>query len=121
VRATRWWGADLLREQADLTVISNKGYISASRAGEQRAARAVALLVILRHNQRRWLPAAAVRLLNGARQSVETVDDQLTAQFGLARHHAHAFCGPCARLYTKLALHTLCLYRNRLLGNAASR
>jgi hypothetical protein len=28
-----------------------------------------------------------------------------------------SFWGLCARLYTKLTAHTLCLYLNRLLGN----
>jgi len=40
----------------------------------------------------------------------------LTEQLHLGRHHAHTFRGLCARLYTKLAAHTLCLYLNRLLG-----
>lgn len=39
-----------------------------------------------------------------------------TAQFGIAAHRAHTFAGLCARLYTKLTAHTLCLYLNRLLG-----
>jgi len=58
------------------------------------------------------------RLLNGARQIVETANDQLTAQFGIAAHHDHTFAGLCARLYTKLAANTLCVYLNRQLGNA---
>jgi len=78
----------------------------------------VALLTVPRHNQRRQLPAPAARRLNAARQIVETVNDQLTAQFGLARHHAHTFHGLCARLHTKLAAHTLSIYLNRLVGHA---
>ncbi|HEU5103152.1 MAG TPA: hypothetical protein VFU22_29225 [Roseiflexaceae bacterium] len=38
----------------------------------------------------------------------------------MGKHHHGvdvAFWGLCARLYTKLAAHTLCLYLNRLLGN----
>ncbi len=46
----------------------------------------------------------------------ERVNDQLTEQFHLGRHHAHTFWGLCARLYTKLAAHTLCIYLNQLLG-----
>lgn len=109
-------GGELLREQGDLTVLGDKGYISAPLADELRAARGVALLTVPRRNQRRQLPTAVARLLNGARQIVETVNDQLTAQFGLAHHHAHTFLGLCARLYTKLAAHTLCVYLNRRLG-----
>ena len=111
-------GAELLREQGDLTVLGDKGSSSAPLAQELRAEHAVALLTVPRRNQRRQLPAAVARLLNGARQIIETVNDQLTEQFGLARHHAHTFAGLCARLHTKLAAHTLCLYLNRLLGHA---
>jgi hypothetical protein len=31
-------------------------------------------------------------------------------------NHAHSFDGLCARLYTKLTAHTLCIKINRLLG-----
>ena len=109
-------GAELLRDHTNLAVIGDKAYISAPLAEELRAARDVALLTVPRRNQRRQLPAATARLLNGARQIVETVNDQLTAQFGIAAHRAHTFAGLCARLYTKLAAYTLCLYLNRLLG-----
>jgi len=111
-------GAGLLREQRDLAVVGDKGYISAPLAEELRAEQDVRLLTVPRRNQRRHLPPAVARLLNGARQIIETVNDQLTEQFGLARHHAHTFPGLCARLHTKLAAHTLCLCLNRLLGTA---
>jgi len=109
-------GADLLRGHADLTVLGDKAYISAPLADEWRAECAVALLTVPRRNQRHQLPATPARRLNAARQIVETVNDQLTAQLGLAAHHAHTPRGLCARLQTKLAAHTLCLYLNRLLG-----
>jgi hypothetical protein len=111
-------GAELLCEQRDLTVVGDKGYISAPLAAELRETRGVALLTVPRRNQRRQLPEAVARLCNGARQIIETVNDQLTEQFGLAAHHAHTFRGLCARLHTKLAAHTLCIYLNRVLGNA---
>jgi hypothetical protein len=44
-------------------------------------------------------------LLTGARQIVETANDQLPEHFGPARHHVHTFPGLCARLYTKLTPH----------------
>jgi hypothetical protein len=47
---------------------------------------------------------------------IETVNGQLSEQFHLQVNHAHTFYGLCARLYTKLAAHTLCIYINRLLG-----
>lgn len=111
-------GGELLREHAALVVIGDKGYISAPLAQELRDEHAVLLLTVPRRNQHHQLPAAVARLLNGVRQIIETVNDQLTEQFGLARHHAHTFAGLCARLHTKLAAHTLCLHLNRLLGHA---
>jgi len=111
-------GADLLREHVGLTVLGDKGYSSAPLADKLRADCGVALLTVPRRNQRRQLPAAVARLLNGARQIVETVNDRPTEQFGLAHHHAHTFQGLCARLYCKLTAHTLCLLLNRRLGIA---
>ena len=113
-------GAGLLREQADLVVLGDQAYISAPLADELRAERGVTLLTVPRRNRRRQLPAAAARRHNAARQIVETVNDQLTAQFGIAAHRAHRFGGLCARLHTERAAHTLCLYPNRLLGSADS-
>ncbi len=57
-------------------------------------------------------------MLNAERQMIETVHDQLTEQFHVDTNHAYSFWGLCARLYTKLTAHTLCIYVNRLLGNA---
>jgi hypothetical protein len=57
------------------------------------------------------------RLFNSVRQIIETVNGQLTEQFHIETNHAHSFWGLCARLYTKLTAHTLCIYINRLLGN----
>lgn len=109
-------GAELLRAQRDLAAIGDKAYISAPLAEELRADRAVDLLTVPRRNQRAQLPAGRRRLLHRWRQIVETVNDQLTEQFAIGRHHAHTFRGRCARLYTKLAAHTLCVYVNRLTG-----
>jgi IS5 family transposase len=109
-------GEELLRAQDDLAAIGDKGDISAPLAAALRAERAVDLLTVPRRNQRRHLPAGSAPLLNRWRQIGETVNDQLTEQFAIGRHHAHTFWGLCARLYTKLAAHTLCIYLNRLLG-----
>jgi IS5 family transposase len=111
-------GADLLRDHPGLAVLGDKSYISAPLARQLQDEYVVLLLTVPRRNQRHQLPTATARLRNSARQIVETVNDQLIEQFGLATHRAHTFCGLCARLYTKLAAHTLCLYLNRLLGNA---
>jgi len=108
-------GSELLAAHTDLDALGDKAYISADVAADLLERR-VRLLTIPRRNQHRQLPAAVCRLFNGARQIVETVNSQLEKQFDIETNHAHTFCGLCARLHTKLAAHTLCIYLNRLLG-----
>lgn len=111
-------GEELLRDHHQLIVLGDKGYISAELAQTLAAANGVVLLTIPRQNQKRQLPREVARCLNARRQIIETVNGQLTEQLGIANHHAHSFWGLCARLYTKLAAHTLSIYLNRLLGQA---
>ncbi len=70
-----------------------------------------------RKNQQRQLPDELRRLMVRARQTIETVNSQLVLQLHIQQNHAHTFWGLCARLYTKLAAHTLCIALNRWLGN----
>lgn len=109
-------GYELLAEHTDLDVIGDKAYISAPIAAALWEERRIHLLTVPRRNQKQQLPANICRLLTGARQIIETVNDQLDAQFHVETNHAHTFHGLCARLHSKLAAHTLCLYLNRLLG-----
>jgi len=111
-------GEELLLSHTDRVVLGDKGYISDRLARELAEANRLALLTIPRRNQQRQLPKEVARHLNARRQIIETVNGQLTDQLGLARHHAHSFWGLCARLYTKLAAHTLSISLNRLLGKA---
>lgn len=109
-------GFELLDGHTDLTVIGDKGYINAAQAAEVEQQRGIHLLTLPRRNQKRQVSTQTRRLLNQVRQIIETVNDQLTEQFHLEVNHARSFWGLCARLYTKLAAHTLCIYLNRLLG-----
>lgn len=102
-------GADLLAGHADLTVLGDKGYVSAPVAAALAAERGVRLLTLPRANQRDQTGAALAPLHARCRQIVETVADQLAAQFHVEENHAHTFGGLCARLHAKLAAHTLCL------------
>ena len=111
-------GQELLLEHTDLTVVGDKAYISQEVQAELRRLRGIRLLSLPRRNQRVQVPEVICEALNGARQIVETVNDQLSEQFNLERNHAHSFWGLCTRLMTKLTAHTLCIYLNRLLGNA---
>ena len=108
--------ADMLPLQSGRTFLADKGYVQAQLA-EMLAACGVRLIAARRVNQHVQLPDTLGRLVKRFRQIIETVNGQLTAQFTIERNYAHSFWGLCARLYTKLAAHTLCLYLNRLRGN----
>lgn len=108
--------ADLLPAYRGRTFLGDKGYVQAQLAAEL-ARSGVRLIALRRANQRVRLPNMLSRLINRFRQIIETVNGQLTDQFAIEHNYAHSFWGLCARLYTKLTAHTLCLYLNRLLGN----
>jgi len=110
-------GAELLFDLRDRLVVGDKGYISAALAAELTARR-VELLTLPRSNQRQQVSRAVRRLVNGVRQIVETVNGQLVEQLHIETNHAYSLEGLCARLYTKLTAHTLCIKINRLLGKA---
>jgi IS5 family transposase len=110
-------GEELLSQHADLTVLGDKGYVSAEVAAELLRRNGIRLLALRRRNQKKQLPRFLVRTINKVRQIIETVNNQLSEQFNVERNRAHSFWGLCARLYTKLTAHTICIYINRLLGN----
>jgi IS5 family transposase len=109
---------ELLAAVEEMLVLGDKGYIDAALVRALREEQRVILATPLRRNQREQRDPAFVRLLNGFRQVIETVNDQLEEQFRIGRNHAHTFAGLCARLASKPTAHTLCLYINRLLGKA---
>jgi hypothetical protein len=109
-------GADLLAAQRDLLVLGDKAYYSAAVAAALQAEAGVTLFALPRASQRVQVPPAVVALHTRCRQIIETVNDQLSEQLHLEANHAKTFWGLCARLYSKLTAHTLCVYLNRLLG-----
>jgi hypothetical protein len=109
-------GFELLDEHTDLTVLGDKGYISAKKAAELFNHHRIRLLTLPRRNQKAQLPAHQRAFVNGIRQIIETVNHQLSELFQIEINHAHTFWGLCTRLYSKLTAHTLCIYINRLLG-----
>ncbi len=108
---------DLLFDKRDLTVIGDKGFISAPLATELLESANVRLLTLTKSNQHHQVSPQVRRLINQTRQIIETVNGQLTEQFQIETNHAQSFWGLCARLYTKLTAHMLCICLNRLLGN----
>lgn len=109
-------GAELLEEHTDLDAIGDKAFISAPLATRLWDENRVRLLTLPRRNARQPASPARRRLVNGARQIIETVTSQLAEQFHIEVNHAQSFWGLTARLLTKLTAHTLCLYLNRSLG-----
>jgi len=111
-------GAELLQAHVHLQVLADKGYISRPLAQELRAQRDLLLLTVPRRHQTPQPSAAYCHLHAHLRQVIEVVNSQLALQFHVETNHAHTFWGLAARLYTKLAAHTLCVWLNRLLGVA---
>jgi len=109
---------ELLGSHHDLVVFGDKGYVSAPLAASLAEERQVTLVTPLRSDQRPSRDPVFIRTLNGFRQIIETVNNQLTDQLRIGKNHAHTFAGLRARLESKLTAHTLCLYINRLLGKA---
>lgn len=109
-------GFELLVQHTDLEVLGDKAYISAPKAAELWRNNRLRLHTLPRRNQKKQVSPATRRLFNAARQIIETVNGQLSEQFHIEKNHAHTFWGLCARLYSKLTAHTLCIFINRLLG-----
>ena len=107
---------ELLAATWDALVPGDKGYVDAALARALRAEQGVTLATPVRRNQRVRRDPSFVRLLNGFRQIIETVNDQLADQFNIGRNRAHTFAGLRARLASKLTAHMICLYINRSLG-----
>jgi len=112
-------GVELLAEHRHLEVWGDKAYISAPVAAELARTRDVHLHTLPRANQVHQVAAIVRQRFNGAREIIESVNQQLTAQLHVETNHAHTCFGLTARLYTKLAAHTLCVYLNRLIGSPA--
>jgi hypothetical protein len=108
----------LLDNYRDLLVLGDKGYVSQPVAASLYETNGIRLCAMPRRNQHKQWPADFQRLVSHFRHIIETVNGQLVEQFSVQKHHAHGFWGLCARLYSKLAAHTLCFYLNRLLGSA---
>lgn len=109
-------GIELLEQHSQLEVIGDKGYISQKRQAELAQTNQIELKTLPRLNQKQQVSVATRHLFNRVRQIIETVNSQLAGQFHLEDNYAHSLEGLCARLYSKLAGHTLCIFLNRLLG-----
>ena len=84
---------DLLEDKRDLTVIGDKGFTSAPFAAELLERSNIRLLTLKRRNQHEQVSPEARQLINQVRQIIETVNGQLTEQFGIESNHADSFWG----------------------------
>lgn len=109
--------AELLSPHTDLTILGDKGYVSQPFADHLQEFNRIHLITLRRKNQKQQLSPTLRRRVSQLRQMIETVTNQLAQQFNIERNRAHSFWGLCARLHSKLAIHTICLYINQLLGN----
>jgi hypothetical protein len=109
-------GVELLAEHTDLVTLGDKAFISQPVATRLWEENRIEVRTLPRRNAQQQVSPAVRRLINGARQIVETVNSQLTEQFRIEVNHAQSFWGLTARLLTKLTAHTLCLYLNRCLA-----
>ena len=111
-------GGELLANHTGLTVLGDKGYVSAPLAEKLWSQHHLRLIALRRRNQKQQLSTGLRKLINQVRQLIETVNGQLTDQLNIETNRTHSFYGLCARLYTKLTAHTLSMYINRLLGKS---
>lgn len=110
-------GIELLSGHRDLDVLGDKAYISAPAADDLWLLYGIHLLTVPRRNQKVQLPPPVVERHKSLRQRIETVNNQLNAQFNIETNHAHSFQGLCARLLAKITAHTLAIYINhKILG-----
>jgi hypothetical protein len=110
-------GAELLAAQGQLTVLGDKGYLSAPVAEQLESEAGITLLTMPRKNQAEQLSPDQRRRHNHFRHIIETVASQLSEQLRIERNHAKTFWGLCTRLVSKLTAHTLCTYLNWRLGD----
>jgi hypothetical protein len=106
----------LLADNADWTVLGDKGYIGAAVAALLAWRNNLRLLTPKRKNQHEQLPADLAAAISHFRQIIETVNSQLVDQFHLQRNRAKCLGGFCARVMAKLTAHTIGVYLNLLLG-----
>lgn len=110
---------ELLLRHPGRRVLADKGFVHYEVSQRLLKVYQVLLMAMTRKNQKRHpLPLPLQRCLRHWREICETVHSQLVEQFHMQRNHARSFDGLCCRLLAKLTAHTLCVYLNRLLGDA---
>ena len=101
-------------------VLADKGYTSAGLRQSVWLGRGVRLLVLPKRRTRAalMLPLLTRQRFARLRQRIETLNSQLTEQFGVEQTRAHSFVGMVARLRAKLTAHLCCVFANWVSGGS---
>jgi hypothetical protein len=107
----------LSAERPGLTIIADKGYVSAE-LDRFLAERGIALL---RPSYRNHTPRPGEHLLKPIRQLIESVHDTLTGQLDLEPHGGRGIDGVGARIAQRLLALTAAIWHNRATGQSVTR
>jgi DDE family transposase len=107
----------LTADRPGLTIIADKGYVSAE-LDRFLADRGVALL---RPSYRNRIPRPGEHLLKPIRQLIESVNDTLKGQLGLELHGGRSIDGVGARVAQRLLALTAAIWHNRATGQPVTR
>ena len=99
-----------------LTLIGDKGYISARLAEDLCNEKGITLIYMKRRNAKNPDPKPIRQAIFKVRRRIETSFSQLTDQFNIETTRAKPLCGLNVRLQTKLLAFNICFLINQLLG-----
>ena len=100
----------LLENQQQLSVIGDKGYVSADLADRLWDEGNHLLLSLKRHNQKEQWPDKVQKILGYLRHRVETTFSVLTTVFSFERPKSRSLSGLIVRTTTKILAHTLSFF-----------
>ena len=99
-----------------LTMIGDKGYISARLAEDLHNEKDITLVYMKRNNAKNPDPKPVRQAIFKVRRRIETSFSQLTDQFNIETTRAKSLCGLNVRLQSKLLAFNICFFINQLLG-----
>ena len=99
-----------------LTLIGDKGYISARLADDLRNERGMTLIYMKRNDAKNPHPKPVRQAIFKIRRRIETSFSQLADQFNISTTRAKSIWGLITRLHTKIFAFNICFFINQLLG-----
>lgn len=104
---------DLVKSQAGIVVLGDKGYVGETLM-QDMASQGVCLMALKRSNSKTDWAKPVRQLIFKQRRRVETVFSQLSEQLNAERVLAKSFQGLCTRLSNKILAYNLCLALNSI-------